>query len=42
VRSCCEGVLNERGQSILIETAWSVERLSDAGKLMEIVNDITP
>jgi 2-methylcitrate dehydratase PrpD len=41
VRSCCEGVLNERGQSILIETAWSVERLSDAGKLMEIVNDIT-
>jgi 2-methylcitrate dehydratase PrpD len=40
VRSCCEGVLDERSQSILIETAWSVERLSDAGKLMQIVNDV--
>ena len=40
VRSCCEGVLDEKSQSILIETAWSVERLSDAGKLMQIVNDV--
>src|SRR5215510_1781581 len=40
VRSCCEGVLDEKGQSILIETAWSVERLSDAGNLMQIVNDV--
>jgi len=40
VRSCCEGVLHEKSQSILIETAWSVERLSDAGKLMQIVNDV--
>src|SRR5262249_26408391 len=29
VRSCCEGVLHEKSQSILIKTAWSVERLSD-------------
>ena len=40
VRSCCEGVLHEKSQSILIKTAWSVERLSDAGKLMQIVNDV--
>ena len=40
VRSCCEGVLDEKSQSILIETAWSVERLSDAGKLMQVVNDV--
>jgi 2-methylcitrate dehydratase PrpD len=40
VRSCCEGVLDEKSQSILIETAWSVERLSEAGKLMQIVNGV--
>jgi 2-methylcitrate dehydratase PrpD len=40
VRSCCEGVLDEKSQSILIETTWSVERLSDAGKLMQVVNGV--
>jgi len=40
VRSCCGGILEEKSQSVLIETAWSVERLSDAGKLMQIVNDV--
>jgi 2-methylcitrate dehydratase PrpD len=38
VRSCCEGVLNEKSQSILIKTAWTVENLRDATKLMGIVN----
>ena len=40
VRSCCEGVLDEKSQSILIETARTVERLSDARKLMQVVNDV--
>jgi len=38
VRSCCEGVLDEKSQAILIQTAWSVEHLPDARKLMETVN----
>jgi 2-methylcitrate dehydratase PrpD len=38
VRSCCEGVLDEKSQSILIKTAWTVENLRDATKLMGIVN----
>ena len=37
-RSCCEGVLDEKKQAALIETAWSVTRLPDAGVLMEAVN----
>jgi 2-methylcitrate dehydratase PrpD len=39
VRSCCEGVLDEKSQSTLIETAWSVGQLKDAGELMRILND---
>jgi 2-methylcitrate dehydratase PrpD len=39
-RSCCEGVLNEKSQSTLIETAWSVAQLKDASQLMAIVNDV--
>lgn len=38
VRSCCEGVLDEAGQTALIDAAWSVTGLTDAGKLMEIIN----
>ncbi|HEY1270318.1 MAG TPA: MmgE/PrpD family protein [Candidatus Binatia bacterium] len=37
-RSCCEGVLSEKKQAALIETAWSVTRLPNAGVLMEAVN----
>ena len=37
VRSCCEGVLDEKRQSALIDAAWSVSRLHDAGKLMEAI-----
>jgi 2-methylcitrate dehydratase PrpD len=37
-RSCCEGVLDEKRQSALIDAAWSVVQLLDAGKLMEVVN----
>jgi 2-methylcitrate dehydratase PrpD len=40
VRSCCDGVLDEKSQSILIETAWSVAQLKDASKLMRIINDV--
>ncbi|HEX9445015.1 MAG TPA: MmgE/PrpD family protein, partial [Candidatus Binatia bacterium] len=37
-RSCCEGVLDDKQQAALIEAAWSVARLDDAGRLMEILN----
>ena len=39
VRSCCDGILNDTAQSILIQTAWSVAQLRDASKLMQILND---
>ncbi|MFQ5682523.1 MAG: MmgE/PrpD family protein [Candidatus Binatia bacterium] len=38
VRSCCEGVLDAKRQSTLIENAWAVADSKDAGKLMELVN----
>lgn len=38
VRSCCDGVLDAEAQSTLIDTAWSVARLTDARKLMELIN----
>jgi 2-methylcitrate dehydratase PrpD len=38
LRSCCEGVLDDKQQSALIDAARSVTRLHDAGKLMEILN----
>jgi 2-methylcitrate dehydratase PrpD len=40
VRSCCDGVLDEGMQSTLIDAAWSVERLGDAGKVMAVVNGL--
>ena len=39
-RSCCEGILDDEGQSILIDAAWSITKLADAGELMRIVNGI--
>lgn len=41
VRSCCEGVLDEERQSALIDTAWSIAQLSDAGKLTEVIRFIS-
>jgi 2-methylcitrate dehydratase PrpD len=38
VCSCCEGVLDEERQSTLIDTAWSIAQLSDAGMLMQVIN----
>ena len=38
VCSCCEDVLDAERQSALIDTAWSIAQLSDAGKLMEVIN----
>jgi 2-methylcitrate dehydratase PrpD len=40
VRSCCEGVLENQGQSKLIYTARSVTQLDDAARLMRILNKI--
>ena len=37
VRSCCEGILDEEGQSALIDAAWSVTELDDARILMEVI-----
>jgi len=36
-RSCCDGVLDDKRQSALLDAAWSVSRLRDAGKLMEVI-----
>ena len=40
VRSCCEGVLEEKRQSTLIDAAWSVTKLADAGQLIKLINQI--
>jgi 2-methylcitrate dehydratase PrpD len=39
VRSCCEGVLDEKRQAVLIDAAWTVTHLTDAAKLMQVIND---
>jgi 2-methylcitrate dehydratase PrpD len=39
-RSCCERILNERAQAHLIDRAWAVTELPDAGELMRIINAI--
>lgn len=41
VRSCCDGVLDQEGQSKLINAGWSVKQLADAAMLMEIMNRIS-
>ena len=38
VRSCCEGVLNDKQQLALIDAARSAIQLRDAGKLMDVLN----
>jgi 2-methylcitrate dehydratase PrpD len=38
-RSCCEGVLDTRRQAALIDAAWTVTKLTDAGKLMVLMNN---
>jgi 2-methylcitrate dehydratase PrpD len=40
VRSCCDGVLETDEISALIEAAWSVDRQSDCGRLMRIINAV--
>jgi 2-methylcitrate dehydratase PrpD len=40
VRSCCEGILDEKGQSALIDTAWSAAQLRDAAYLMDVISSI--
>jgi 2-methylcitrate dehydratase PrpD len=39
-RSCCEGVLDEGRQSVLIDAAWSVEQQTNVGKFMQIINNV--
>jgi 2-methylcitrate dehydratase PrpD len=38
VRSCCEGVLDEKTQATLVDAARSIGKMKDAARLMEIVN----
>ncbi len=38
VRSCCEGVLDSPAQARLIEAAWAITSLGDAGGLMRLLN----
>jgi 2-methylcitrate dehydratase PrpD len=40
VRSCCDGVLDNKTRAKLIAAGWSVMKLTDAGALMEIMNCI--
>ena len=40
VRSCCDGILDERTQSQLIDKAWAVSHLTDSTELMTILNRI--
>ena len=40
VRSCCEGVLAGARQMALIDAAWSVTKLADAGNLMVMMNQL--
>ena len=40
VRSCCEGVLDEKSQTMLIDAAWSIGKMKDAARLMEIINKL--
>jgi 2-methylcitrate dehydratase PrpD len=40
VRSCCEGILDDKAQTKLIDAARSVTQLTDAGKLMQIMNGV--
>jgi len=40
-RSCCDGALDIERQSMLIDSAWSVVQLKDAGKLMELMNPLS-
>ena len=39
-RSCCEGVLDEKATTRLIEAARDIAQLSDASKLMKIINGV--
>jgi 2-methylcitrate dehydratase PrpD len=40
VRSCCEGVLDEKNQMTMIDAAWSIGKAKDAARLMEIINNL--
>lgn len=42
VRSCCDGVLNQQMEANMIDTAWSIAEVADAGKLMGIINGVAP
>jgi 2-methylcitrate dehydratase PrpD len=41
VRSCCEGVLDEKAQSALIDAAKSVTQLADVNRLMRLLSKRT-
>lgn len=41
VRSCCEGILDDRAQTKLIDAPWKMTAMPDAGKLMHIINQVS-
>ncbi len=40
MRSCCDGILHEKVQSKLIDAGRSITQLTDASKLMQIMNGV--
>ncbi|HEX2244562.1 MAG TPA: MmgE/PrpD family protein [Gammaproteobacteria bacterium] len=40
VRSCCEVVLDEKSQATLIDAGWSIGKMQNAARLMEIINKL--
>ena len=41
VQSCCENVIEASSQAKLIDAAWAVTKLTDAGDLMRLLNDVS-
>jgi 2-methylcitrate dehydratase PrpD len=41
VRSCCEGVLDEKATASLIRAAWGISHSSDASELMKLINGVS-
>jgi 2-methylcitrate dehydratase PrpD len=40
VRSCCDGILENTDQTALIDSAWSILRLPNVSRFMEIINKL--
>src|SRR5262249_34406229 len=42
VRSCCEGILDDKAQTKLIDAAWKITETADAAKPMRIIQQVSP